>query len=320
MENILTKESNKGLKCPACAFSQDIRCIGKLPSKLNPKYTAIMHKCMNCKTIFTWPIISENEMKEFYSQVFTIGLGKTISEHIKSKANMAQGLLRKVSKWLPISGDILDIGTGFGEWLQLLHKKGLYDNYFGIEYSEVMVKETLKRAPFSNVYKSSAENIRDIYGNRKFRLITIIAAIEHLRFPEKAIKYISDSLENEGRTVIVYPRVDSFLSRLLRKKWHLFSPVAHLTLYSKKGLIESLNNHGLKVVTSQHMRQSWDLQYVISTAVYFYPLFKSLLNLIKKINIIQNIQFSLYTGVDIVVAKKIGQYKGYPHYNKFFKA
>lgn len=263
-----------------------------------------MNICRNCNTLFTWPLYSVDELNRYYDETIDGKEEKILDENFEAKRNMARTLFNCVAKFLPRGSDTLDIGTGLGEWLQLLHNKNLYGNYYGIDNSARMVKKALERCPWAHIYTSSAESMREILGPKKFDLITIISVIEHLRDPQKVVKYISDSLKIGGRTIIVYPRIDSYPSRLLREKWHLFSPVAHLTLYSKEGLSNSLNSNGLYIVNNMHLKQYYDLPYVLSYAHYFYPILSSLFTWLKKLDVVNKIKFRLYTGIDIMIAQK----------------
>jgi len=87
------------------------------------------------------------------------------------------------------------------------------------------------------------------------------------------------------------------------KHWHLFSPVAHLTLYSRKGLIEGAARSGLRVVASRRLKQYYDLSYVLSLIKYFFPLFAGAGRLGGS-NTLKRIGFKVYTGIDFIVAEK----------------
>jgi SAM-dependent methyltransferase len=246
---------------------------------------------------------SPAELEEFYSAVFSGSVGKILKESSEAKRKMAEVLLLEVRPWLSTSGRVLDIGAGFGEWLELLHGSGFYDSWYGVEYSSAMANELRTRCPWATITVSSAEQIGSVLQSKNFTLITLIAVIEHLHDPQKVLQYISESLGDGGRAVIVYPRVDSFVSRVMGRHWHLFSPVAHLTLYSRKGLLESMSRVGLELVASRRLRHYYDLAYVCSFMTYFFPWTEPVVSRLSRINWIGKIGFRAYTGIDVVVAK-----------------
>lgn len=290
-------------RCPGCSSLRST-FMGEYRSKLIPEYKAALHKCDKCKTWFTWPLNPECEIKKFYSEIFYDGVGKAIAEHRTAKEFMADGLWGQICKYIPCKGNVLDIGCGMGEWIQLLHDRCSFDDYFGVEYSEAMVEMCKNRCPWAHVYLSSAEDIKEALGDRKFNLISIIAVIEHLRNPRKVLEYISNHLEVGGRVIIVYPRIDSYPSKLMGKRWHLFSPVAHLTLFSRRGLTTLMKNLGLGILNVQPMQQYWSLQYVLSIAAYFFPSFRYFFSRLNDLRVVRNFKFSLYVGVDIIIAER----------------
>jgi SAM-dependent methyltransferase len=262
-----------------------------------------MHCCKTCGTIFTWPVNSPAVLEEFYAVAFEGGVGHLLRESSEAKIKMAEVLFSEVEQWLPHGGSTLDLGAGLGEWLELLHQAARFDTYYGSEYSESMVQDLKMRCSWAEIVLSSGEDMGLVLKDKKFKLITLIAVIEHLYNPQAVLKYVSENLESGGRIIIVYPRVDSLISRLMGRHWHLFSPVAHLTLYSKKGLIAGLARVGLRLVASRRFRHYYDLPYVFSFMMYFFPWTNAMMTQLGKIKWLKRVGFRLYTGIDIIVAE-----------------
>jgi 2-polyprenyl-3-methyl-5-hydroxy-6-metoxy-1,4-benzoquinol methylase len=286
---------------PACSNSESNTFYGKLPSKMLPGYHAEINACRKCKTLFTWPVNSREELDGFYGELFTSKVGKVLSESSETRRQMAISLYAGVEKLLTRGGDTLDVGSGFGDWLQLLHEKNLYD---GIEPSKEMAEMTRARCPWARIFDAAAEDIGEIFSDKKFNLITMIAVIEHLRDPGLVIRNISLRLKPGGKTVLVYPRIDSYPARLLGKKWHLFSPVAHLTLFSKRGLIHNLHSTGLQVISSRFLRQYYSLKYILSLAGFFFPGIGPFAGAVRNVNVLNKMHLRIYTGIDILIAQK----------------
>lgn len=298
--------------CPACTTT-DARPLGRLPAKLDPSFHAYVHRCRACGSAFTWPVNSPAELEEFYTAAFEGGVGEILRESGEAKLKMAQVLLAEMEPWLPTGGRVLDIGAGLGEWLELLHKGNRFDAYYGLEFSESMVQDLEKRCPWAEISLSSAEEVGSLLGPEPFALITLIAVIEHLHDPQMVLQYISKHLAVGGRTIIVYPRVDSSISRIMGTHWHLFSPVAHLTLYSKKGLTAAMARAGLRVVESRRLRHYYDLPYVFSFMKYFFPWAGRFVSRLATVKSLKGIGFRLYTGIDVVVAEPVRGMTPGPH-------
>ncbi len=290
--------------CPACSNPESNKFYGTLPSKVLPGYHAGIYECRKCKTVFTWPVNSREELDRFYGELFTSEVGRVLSDSSETRKQVAISLYAGVEKLLSPGEDMLDIGSGFGDWLQLLHEKNLYESYYGIEPSREMAETTRARCPWACIFDAAAENLGEIFGGKEFDLITMIAVIEHLRDPGTVIRNISLSLKPGGKTVIVYPRIDSYPSRLLGKKWHLFSPVAHLTLFSKRGLTRCLHSTGLQVTSSRFLRHYYSLKYILSLAGFFFPVIGSIAGTVKNVDVFSKMHIRIYTGIDILVAQK----------------
>ena len=298
----MNESATKDRKAPCTACGKaDAEPLGQLPSKLAPAFSANLHRCRACGSIFTSPVNSTDELDRFYSAIFEGGVGKILKESSDAKLKMAQVLLREVSPLLPTHGSALDIGAGLGEWLDLLHSAGLYDAYYGHEYSPAMVRELQSKCPWAQLTSSPAEEIGTVLPDQKFKLISLVAVIEHLFDPQRVLQYIARALEADGKAVIVYPRADSYVSRLMGKHWHLFSPVAHLTLYSERGLFQALSRAGLRPLCSRHLRHYYDLPYVFSFMKYFFPWTVPVVSRLERLGWTQKIGFRAYTGIDVVV-------------------
>ena len=289
--------------CTACGATTSIRSLGRRPAKLVEGYSADLYRCLDCNTVFTFPMVETETLAKFYHDVFSGRFGKELDQELTSKQGMAEGLYSLVEGHLEKSKRVLDIGPGLGEWLHLLREKGLYQEYHGLEYEPALVASIKTRYPWLRIAQGPAEDAEILVGHEKFSMISMIAVIEHLHDPQKVIQYIADHLEPGGRTIIVYPRVDSFWGKVMGQSWHLFSPVAHLTLYSKQGLIQSLEGRGLRVISNLKFTQRFNLHYVLTFAAHLLP-FKRVSQLAKRLPLVKSIEFSVYTGVDIIIATK----------------
>jgi hypothetical protein len=177
---LLSELQKEGAICPACTSARS-RSLGEFAAKLDRSFSAEVYCCRSCGSKFTWPMILPGELNRFYSAIFEGGAGQALGENSAAKKRMAQVLLSEVERWLPTGGGTLDIGAGFGEWLELLHNAGLYDSYCGVEYSGSMVQELRERCPWVDIFPSLAGLGRLVRSNRVknvgFRLYTGIDVI-----------------------------------------------------------------------------------------------------------------------------------------------
>ncbi len=126
---------------------------------------------------------------------------------------------------------ILDVGCGWGNFLQILNKSHL--PYLGIDISQEAVaicqKKTLncQMADLINLSRNSQQ---------KFSVITFFQVIEHLKNPLDYLKAAKKLLKKNGILLITTPNNSSPLRSLFGPKWSVYNTPSHYYFYSKKSL------------------------------------------------------------------------------------
>ena len=108
--------------------------------------------------------------------------------------------MSKISPYL--TGDILDIGCGYGSVLR--HHSPSFENYVGIDHNPLVIKWLQKHYP---EYKFIQVDIDTelIPDSNKFDTILMIAVIEHLTYPDKLVKILPRLLKPNGKVVLTTP-------------------------------------------------------------------------------------------------------------------
>ena len=119
--------------------------------------------------------------------------------------------------------NVADIGCGSGNLLQILSEKNDVANLVGFEYSGAalkIAKETCPKASFFqfDIYKGSSQ---------KFDVLFCTEVLEHLLFPDKALKNILKMIVNNGTLLVTVPngRTDTFLGHInfwSSESWKVF--------------------------------------------------------------------------------------------------
>ena len=108
--------------------------------------------------------------------------------------------------------NIADIGCGTGHLLKFLSEKTDVANLVGFEYSDAALKIAEETCPKASFFQF------DIYeGNsQKFDVLFCTEVLEHLLFPDKALKNILKMVANNGTLVVTVPngRLDTFLGHI----------------------------------------------------------------------------------------------------------
>ena len=76
----------------------------------------------------------------------------------------------------------------------------------------------------------------------------MLDVLEHSTNPIKLLKSISKKHKISGKLFLSYPNSDSFKSKILRTKWPMVSPLAHINFFSKKSTLIMLKKCGYEPI------------------------------------------------------------------------
>ncbi len=174
--------------------------------------TTIIVKCSNCGLIFSNPQLVPQNISDHY--------GITPDNYWKEKQltnnfNFSFGFINCLKKLITINDGIkeLDIGAGFGRFMEVLQKENI--NIYGLEPSESFYKaiiETKKIHPLK-IKNDSIENAE--YPENYFDFICFNAVLEHLYNPSDAITKAMKWLKPNGVIFIEVPSADWLISKLV---------------------------------------------------------------------------------------------------------
>lgn len=158
-----------------------------------------------------------------------------------------QNILKNISKYIPNSGNVLDIGSATGTISFYFASKKL--DVDGIELSKNAVKfaninkklMSLKNVNFTN---SSIENY---IPNKKYDLIICLEVLEHIKNDKECLYKISRLMNVNAALIISVPSRNAPLFKLgLLNKFD--KKVGHLRRYTILDIESKINLSGLKIV------------------------------------------------------------------------
>ncbi|MFA6532943.1 MAG: class I SAM-dependent methyltransferase [Patescibacteria group bacterium] len=172
-----------------------------------------------------------------------------------------QNKINKI-KTLYLNGElnILDVGCGWGNFLQILNKNHLL--YLGIDISQEAVaicqKNTLncRETDLIKLSKNSRQ---------KYSVITFFQVIEHLKNPLEYLKAAKKLLKKNGILLITTPNNNSPLRSLFGPKWSVYNTPSHYFFYSKKSLrrllkMSGFNSFEIKIDQPRYFSLNYILQ------------------------------------------------------------
>jgi len=222
------------LICPIC---------GKNKSRLiwqERKYKA--YKCKSCKVVFLWPVL-ENPEKIYNEEYFK----KWYLEYYDARKKYFKELFLEVQKFIGEKGKLLDVGCGFGVFLDVAAKKDGWEVY-GQEVSPFAV-DCCRKKGFEVFDKPLSElNLQE----NSFDVITVFDVIAHIKDPVSYIKTCKKILKPGGVLIIKTPYHSNslfFLANLLsftgksRSLLHIPAQIFH---FNENSLICSMGLFNFK--------------------------------------------------------------------------
>lgn len=215
------------------------------------KYLSL-YKCISCGLVQTEPKPNKLQLSAHYYKNYRKKDGRRFPSIIEQWLNL--GYLLKVKRILRLfnKGYILDVGCGRGLELKLLKQKGW--KVLGTEIS----KDLLTQLSSQNI-PAIKSDIWEIRGKEKFEIITFFHSLEHIYYPNKALKATSRLIKKDGFLIVAVPNFGSFENIIFKGKgFHLDVP-RHLYHFYKFTLVTFIENLGFKLQNCKNFSLEYDL-------------------------------------------------------------
>ena len=166
-------------------------------------------ECRGCGLMQLSPRPSINEDENFYDSNCQ---SKNIKDPTDLKSIISNSLhdtnrrAELVSKYIKNSDNMLDIGSGYGCFLQEMSIRGY--NITGIEISKEKRKISSKVSNIKVMDINLNEDNKDL---PVFDCITLFYVLEHIIDPIQFLKVIKKHLNNIGKLIIEVPNVDGMI-------------------------------------------------------------------------------------------------------------
>ena len=258
-------------ECPVCHGREvALFCVAVDRVRLVPNERWRVICCRACGFGWTEPLLSGNELSDYYPSAYLGEIETRIGEFLSGKLQRSRSWrgerekVRLVERYAA-RGRVLDVGCGDGKFLWALSP----DRYerAGIERSVETVDLVRRRIPdldllAGDIHSRSLEP-------RPYDVITFWHVFEHLPEPALVLQRVNGLLQPGGWLFISLPCIDSVQARLFRRFWYGFDDVPrHLHHFSKPSLNRLLMKAGFRIV--DHL--------LFSPLVNFHSLKHSLLN------------------------------------------
>jgi len=216
--------------CPACE-NDSVR-------QLFSKHGYNLVQCNKCLLAWVDPLPSEKELDEYYNSSYQLPVPKTSMLSQKWKQH-----IKCIEKYCT-SGNILDIGCSYGQFLAAAQERGW--NAWGIELSHAAASYARKTHNLQNI--SNADLRHSNLPADFFQAITAWHVIEHDPQPASFLESAHQLLAKNGCLFLTTPNLRSLMAKVCREDWEWIVPPAHLFYFSISNLSGLLKKHGFNLV------------------------------------------------------------------------
>lgn len=219
-------------------------------SYMNMERTIV--ECKNCSFIYRNPTLDENDLDVLYKKFRDMSLrGETPDEYFDRITSLPEDQSENFSKliwikeflseYLPLNGNILDVGCGGGVFLSTFNNAYAHWNMYGIEPT-TSFSELARRRANANIYNGTY--IPGIFPI-KFNLITVNQVLEHVTDPVQFLKNLKKDLLSNGIIYLEVPDISDFAD--LPEDHDRFH-MQHLSIFSSATLTQACKKAGFQIV------------------------------------------------------------------------
>ena len=238
--------------CPVCNNKQVAFSLSATDHTVTGQNFSVW-KCDACTLMFTQEVPRQDSIGAYY-----------ISENYISHSDTRKGIVnrlyhlvrkRTLSSKLKLvqhetglqTGNILDIGSGTGAFLQTMKKAGW--NVTGLEPDEQA------RAKAAATYNLETLPAADLFNlpEGKFNAITMWHVLEHVHQLHEYVTRLKKLLSPGGKIFIAVPNYTSYDAGYYRENWAAYDVPRHLYHFSPQSMNVLMKMHGLNVMSIKPM-------------------------------------------------------------------
>lgn len=227
-------------QCPICKSSKIFK-VNNIKSNIREiKNVFDLMKCLDCLHRFISKIPNQLELNKLYEIDSPLVFGATIHE-LNQKENFIQNNFESIepqfNHWIfdyinQDDGNYFELGPGLCKLYKAFYLKGWKCQ--GLEQRSFIKIDGIKN------------DIQDIENNND--VVAALDVLEHLADPIEMLKKINLKMKKEAKIFLTYPHSESFKSKILKDRWQMVSPLAHIHYFSKTSTKIMLEKAGYQIL------------------------------------------------------------------------
>ncbi len=247
-----------------------------------------VYRCLNCGLGFLDPRPSQDEIEqlyrsEYFSQQYDGGLdpgSPQFRKRIRGEDHRTR-FIKQVKR----SGQLLDIGCGYGYFLAACRDEGYEAN--GFDVSEWAAQYAIQKLGLP-VTIGQMDSVT--FPPHSFDIITMWHFLEHTPDPHLALSKANAWLERDGVLVIDVPNYKGTDAQHMWEEWVGWQLPYHFWHFTFESLTQLLHKHGFKIIRSKD---------------YHSDVIKEKLSRIPVVNLFARLIAKMYSGTSVAVIAKL---------------
>ena len=233
--------------CPVCD-SKEINPLLTIKDFSVSKESFVLWQCSVCSLRFTQDVPNENNIAPYYKSPDYISHTNTDKGFINKTYQKVRDYTLQQKAKLIIGqtkverGNMLDIGSGTGAFLNLMKQKGWQVK--GVEPDEDARKLANKLYNLQVDEPASLDNIPSSF----FDAITLWHVLEHVHQLHDYVEQLKRLLKQKGRIFIAVPNYQSRDSGIYRSYWAAYDVPRHLWHFSKTSIKLLFAKQGMELI------------------------------------------------------------------------
>ncbi len=226
-----------------------------------------IYRCRECTLAQTDLRQNYDEfVEEHYAKGYFTGDATKVAyvDYKDDKAMIVRNMrkfLQRIEQVKP-NGKLLDVGCALGFFVELALSKN-FDAY-GFDPSDYAVTEARALVGDDRIQKYTIHTAK--YASGQFDVITLFDVFEHLADPARDLRQLYKLLKPDGILILATGDTNSWLAKILKKRWTFYIPPQHLFFFNQQTLSSLLERE--KFIPTQWFRiGKWlSLRYVLHLA------------------------------------------------------
>lgn len=251
-------------------------------------------RCKQCGLMYLNPRLRSDVVLEGYSA----GSDEQFISQAAGRERTFAKSLKLIESLRPARGRLLDVGTAGGSFLAVAKKTGW--EVAGCEPNRWLCEWGNKHYGLPIV----PGTIFDMkLPATSFDAVTLWDVLEHTPDPKATLQECNRVLKAGGLLVVNYPDIQSFIARLMGRRW-VFLLSVHLYYFTRKTLARMLGDLGFRVLQTRRHWQTLELGYILfRMEAYLRPVAKAAGWLVKRLGM-AHWQIPYWMGQVLVIAEK----------------